>query len=478
MEQIALVEPMTTARALRGPFDYRLPDELRDGVVGVGSMLVVPFGRREVLGVVVGLADSSEVEAHRLLAPRRALELGVPADLVALAGWIAAEYCSTPARALALVLPPGATRRLSGRKRRAVAVPRHLPEGAPRPAAPPLTGDQQAVLAELEQALEARRGEQRLLHGVTGSGKTEVYMRAAERTLAQGRGVIVLVPEIALTPQIVARFIERFGDTVAVLHSKLRPSERYAEWRRLRSGEARVCVGPRSAVFAPIEQLGLIVIDEEHDSSYKHEGDPRYDAREVAAERARHCGALALLGSATPRPESVHGLARSRLQSRVDGGPLPDVHVLDMRGEEHALHPLTAQALAEVKAARGKAVVLLNRRGWSNFISCRSCGQVWSCPHCDVSLVLHRAGSYLACHHCGHRESVPGRCGACSSTSVARHGAGTERLAHELAGILDDGSFPVLRLDADAVLGEGASQGPAGAPGRAAGRGAGVFDSG
>src|SRR6202022_1984221 len=314
--------------------------------------------------------------------------------------------------------------------------------------------DQRAALAPVIAALAERRAEHRLLHGVTGSGKTEVYLRAAATALEQGRGGIVLVPEIALTPQIVGRFIERFGETVAVLHSRLRPAQRYAEWRRLREGEARVCVGPRSAVFAPIGDLGLIIVDEEHESSYKHEGDPRYDAREVAAERARRCEALLVLGSATPRPESVQRLPRMRLSSRVDGWPLPQVSVLDMRGEDHALHPLTAQALAEVKASRGKAIVLLNRRGWSNFLSCRSCGHVWSCPQCDVSLVLHRAGGYLACHHCGHRERVPPRCGECSSTSVARHGAGTERLQHELASILDDGRFPVLRLAAAAVGGD------------------------
>jgi primosomal protein N' (replication factor Y) len=453
---IARVEPMTTARALRGPFDYRLPEELRGGVE-VGSMLVVPFGRRQVLGVVVGLADSSEVAEEKLLAPLRALELGVPVDLVALAEWIAAEYCSTIARALGLVLPPGAARRLSGRKRRAVARPRHLSVGARSPLAPELTLDQQAVLAPVTEALLARRAEQRLLHGVTGSGKTEVYLRAAEVALEQGRGAIVLVPEIALTPQIVGRFSERFGDTVAVLHSQLTPGQRYAEWRRLREGEARVCVGPRSAVFAPLDDLGLIVVDEEHDASYKHEGDPRYDARDVAAERAERCGAVLLLGSATPRPESAQRLPASVLSRRVDGRPLPAVHVLDMRGETHGLHPLTSQALSEVRSARGKAIVLLNRRGWSNFLSCRSCGRVWSCPDCDVALVMHRAGGYVACHHCGHREATPARCCDCSSTSVARHGAGTERLQHELASVFDDGRFPVFRLDADVVAAGGAA---------------------
>jgi len=457
---IAKVEPMTTARALRGPFDYRLPAAL-SGDVEVGSMLVVPFGRREVLGVVVGLADSSDVAEEKLLAPLRALDEGIPAlpaELVALAEWIAAEYCSTIARALALVLPPGAARRLSGRKRRAVARPEHLPVGARGRGTPELTAEQQAVLAPVYAALRERRTEQRLLHGVTGSGKTEVYLCAAHAALEQGRGAIVLVPEIALTPQIVGRFVERFGDTVAVLHSRLTPAQRYAEWRRLREGDARVCVGPRSAVFAPIEGLGLIVVDEEHDASYKHEGDPRYDARDVAAERAERSGAVLLAGSATPRPESVQRLPVSVLARRVDGRPLPAVQVLDMRGEAQGLHPLTAQALADVRAAGGKAIVLLNRRGWSNFLSCRSCGRVWSCPDCDVALVLHRAGGYLACHHCGHREAVPARCCDCSSTAVARHGAGTERLQHDLAHVFDDGRFPIFRLDAD-VVGEDKSVG-------------------
>ena len=475
---------MTTARALRGPFDYRLPDELRGGIVGVGSMLVVPFARRHVLGVVVGLAERSDVAEDKLLAPLRALDEGPPAlpvELVALAEWIAAEYCSTISRALTLVLPPGAARRLSGRKRRRpVARSEHLPVGTRRPEPPALTAAQELALQSVSAALDARLFQRSLLQGVTGSGKTEVYLRAGAIALEQGRGVIVLVPEIALTPQIVGRFHERFGETVAVLHSRLRPGERYEEWRRLRSGEARVCVGPRSAVFAPIERLGLIVVDEEHDASYKHEGDPRYDARDVAAERARAHDALLLLGSATPRPESVHLAAPAqsvayaqpaqsavstqparmsqllRLSARVDGRPLPDVSVLDMRGGESAgLHPETAQALAQVRDARGKAIVLLNRRGWSNFLSCRSCGWVWSCPQCDVSLVLHRHGGYVACHHCGHREPAPQRCGQCDSISVARHGAGTERVQHDLAAALDgdDGRFPILRLDADTVSG-------------------------
>jgi primosomal protein N' (replication factor Y) (superfamily II helicase) len=472
---IAQVEPLTTARALRGPFDYERPDG-----VGVGSVLVVPFGHREVVGVVTGLADAS---AHQVVAPHRVLDAELPPELVDLGLWMAREYCSTPARALSLLLPPKGTRpktalwaaparapaegerltdgqrallaslprftggdtaalrRLEARGLVAIAprvvrrAPVHVPVGARRDR-PVLTAAQRAALDAIRAAAP---GEGLLLHGVTGSGKTEVYLQAAAETLDAGRSVIVLVPEIALTPQIVARFVERFGDTVAVLHSRLSAGERHDEWARLRRGEARVCVGPRSAVFAPLADLGLVVVDEEHDASYKHEGDPRYDARRVAERRARMAGAVLVAGSATPRPESVHALPRLRLPERVDGRPLPPVEIVDMREARRAIHPRTHDALA---AAR-KAIVLLNRRGWSNFLTCRSCGRAWECPSCDVTLVMHRAEGLLACHHCGHRERVPARCDACGSVSIARHGTGTERLEAELA------IGPVFRLDAD-----------------------------
>jgi primosomal protein N' (replication factor Y) len=440
---------LSSARALRGPFDYLLPSELRESVE-VGSLLVVPFGRREVLGVVVKLAQRSEISEDRLLAPLRALQAGVPRDLVELAAWVAAEYCSTVPRALKLVLPPGLTRgQMSGKPRRTrVQRAEHSPVGVLRGAPPALTAAQADALGQLTGALGSPEPQAHLLHGVTGSGKTEIYLRVAAAALERGSGVIVMVPEIALTPQMLARFLERFGETVAVLHSRLTPPQRREEWRRLRSGEARVCVGPRSAVFAPIEDLGLIVLDEEHDASYKHEGDPRYDARDVAAQRARATGALLLAGSATPRPESVQRMRSIRLPHRVDGRPLPSVELLDMRGRSEALHPRSAQALAQLRADRGKAIVLLNRRGWSNFLSCRSCGTVWSCPNCDVTLVMHRAQGVLACHHCDHREPIPTLC-ACGSSTLARHGTGTERLQDELAATLDDGAFPVFRLDAD-----------------------------
>ncbi|HET8952214.1 MAG TPA: primosomal protein N' [Solirubrobacteraceae bacterium] len=473
---IAQVQPLTTTRRLSGPFDYALPEQ----PLRVGSIVRVPFGRQALDGVVVGLAETSELAPERLVAPTGVREDDVPEDLVDLALWMATEYCSTTARSLQLVLPPKgrprtepwafrtdapldgerlndnqralldalpmratgqlpALRRLQ--ERGLVAIEARQRRRAPRtdvqPSAPvALTPDQEAVIAAVEA------GGSHLLHGVTGSGKTEVYLRAAAAALERGEGVIVLVPEIALTPQTVGRFQARFGDTVALLHSALGEGERYDEWRRLRTGEARIAVGPRSAVFAPVADLGLVVVDEEHDASFKHEGDPRYDARTVAAERARRSGARLLVGTATPRPETWHALPHLRLPKRVDDRPLPPVRVLDMRGARHPLHPETRRALATAR----KSIVLLNRRGWSNFLSCRSCGKTWECPNCEVALVLHRAEGAIACHHCGHRERVPERCDACGSLSVARHGAGTERVEYELREGLD---VPVFRLDAD-----------------------------
>jgi primosomal protein N' (replication factor Y) len=211
-------------------------------------------------------------------------------------------------------------------------------------------------------------------------------------------------------------------------------------------------------VFAPLENIGLIVVDEEHEGSYKHEGDPRYDARSVAERRAAQHGAVLLLGSATPRPESAEHTPRLALGRRIDGRPLPPVEILDMRGRHHPLHPQTRLALNECRRAGQKAILLLNRRGWSNFLSCRSCGEVWMCPNCEVALVLHRTGNFIACHHCGHRERVPRQCRKCGSVTVARHGVGTERLERELSDALGADDFPILRLDADAAgLGERAA---------------------
>ena len=323
----------------------------------------------------------------------------LPEPLLDLAVWIAEGTASTLARAVALVVPPRPP------KRRLKPVAETVSEDRPVT----LTEAQQAAVDAIERA-RTDGAHEVLLHGVTGSGKTEVYLRAIERELADGRGAIVLVPEIALTPQTAARFQARFGDTVAVLHSALTPARRGAEHRRIADGEARVVVGARSAVFAAMPRLGMIVVDEEHDASYKHESDPRYDARRVAAKRARLEGALVVFGSATPRPESWHGIPRRiALPGRV-GGPLPAVEVVDLRHDGG--YPLTRplrDALGRIEDAGGRAILLQNRRGSAAAIHCRSCGHGWRCPRCDVSLSLH-GEARLVCHHCGHSERPPRAC--------------------------------------------------------------------
>ncbi len=450
---IAKVEPLTTARALRGPFDYRLPAEMAG--VGVGSVVRVPFGRRRTLGVVVGLAETSELPPEKLAEPLEALEAGVPAELVRLALWVAREYCSTPSRGLRLVLPANA----GVRKRRARPRVEHPAIGEPPAAHPALLPEQEHAVGRVVAALDGEAGAPRslLLHGVTGSGKTEVYLAAVEAALARGRGAIVLVPEIALAPQAVARFQARLGDRIAVLHSALTQGQRYDEWRRLRDGAASVCVGPRSAVFAPVHDLGLIVIDEEHDPSYKQEGDPCYDARTVARRRAAECGAALLAGTATPRPESWLELPRVELPRRVDGRPMPPVAVLDMRGADPRsgpLHPNTWAALEGVRRAGAKAIVMVNRRGFAPWLTCRSCGRHWGCPNCDVSLIVHRRAGRLVCHHCAHAEPLPRACPDCDSTTLSQAGAGTEQVEALLAERL--GPMPVFRLDSDVAAGRGA----------------------
>jgi primosomal protein N' (replication factor Y) len=309
-----------------------------------------------------------------------------------------------------------------------------------------LTPDQEAAVERIVAALDEGVGEHVLLAGPTGSGKTEVYLQACAAALERGLGTIVLVPEIALAPQTVGRFRRRFGDRVAILHSSLGDAERRDERDRIASGEARIVVGARSAVFAPMRGVGLIVVDEEHDTAYKQESDPRYDARTVAAKRAALEGAVAVYGSATPRPESWARLARLPLGARI-GAPLPSVKLVDLRRE--AGYPLSApllEALGRVADGRGRAILLLNRRGVAPAIHCRACGVSRRCSNCDVALTLH-TDERLHCHHCGYVEDVPRRCPECGSVELARIGAGTQKLETELAKRIPE--LERFRLDAD-----------------------------
>jgi primosomal protein N' (replication factor Y) (superfamily II helicase) len=397
----------------------------------------VPFGRARARGVVVEIVDAAPAGVE--VRPVEKVVHELPPTLVDLAVWLAEYYGSTTARALELVAPVRRTRR----KEQAPPAERQSLEGE----APPekLSDAQEAALAQVTQAMDDGGGHF-LLYGATGSGKTEVYLRAAGAALERGLGTIVLVPEIALAPQTVGRFRARFGDSVAILHSGLTDAERRDERERIASGEARVVVGARSAIFAPMHGVGLICVDEEHDPSYKQESDPRYDARTVAAKRATLEGAVAVYGSATPRPESWERLERLELGERL-GAKLPPVRIVDLRRE--AGYPLSAPLLAELGAVAengGKAILLLNRRGIAPALHCRACGTTFRCPQCDVALVLHR-DERLYCHHCGHVEPRPEECPACRSVELARIGAGTQRLERELAAKVPE--LELIRLDAD-----------------------------
>lgn len=321
---------------------------------------------------------------------------------------------------------------------------------------PPLTSEQQRVLAEVYPALEQGNG-QFLLHGVTGSGKTEIYIRAVRRCLQAGRTAIVLVPEIALTPQMVDWFRARFGQQGAVLHSRLSPGQRFDEWRRVRRGEARVVIGARSAVFAPVSNVGMIIVDEEHETSYLADRMPRYDAREVAARRCITEGASLLLASATPSMDTFDRalsgeLTLLEMPHRVLGRPMPEVQVVDMReelrqGNKAIFSGALLEGMQECLRQGNQAMLFINRRGYNTFVKCRECGYVVKCTQCDVSLTYHQDGGAMRCHYCGAQKPPPRSCPACGSGSIRYFGAGTQMVEEAVRKFFP--AIAVLRMDND-----------------------------
>ena len=323
-----------------------------------------------------------------------------------------------------------------------------------------LNGHQQAAFDAVAAAVASKQFHAFLLQGVTGSGKTEVYLRSIEQTLAAGRSAILLVPEIALTPQVAGQFAARFGDQVAILHSAFGESERAAQWRRIRAGIARVVVGTRSAIFAPMADLGLILVDEEHDGSYKQEETPRYNGRDVAVVRAQQIGATVVLGSATPSLETRYNSERGKyerllLPERIESRPMPVVEIIDMRQEfletkkNRTFSRRMEEALRERLAAGEQAMLLMNRRGFSSFVACRSCGARVECVNCSVTLTYHRRDERLLCHYCGYAERVPTQCAKCGSEHVQFLGSGAERIEEEIREAIPGAR--VERMDRDTV---------------------------
>ena len=330
----------------------------------------------------------------------------------------------------------------------------------------PLTDEQQQAFYSIEHAIQQKRSETFLLHGVTGSGKTEIYLQTIDLVLKQGKEAIMLVPEISLTPQIVSRFKSRFGNEVAVLHSGLSVGEKYDEWRKIHRSEVKVVVGARSAVFAPFRNLGLIIMDEEHEMSYKQEDMPRYHTKEVAIERSAYHQCPVILGSATP---SLETFARAQkgvytllsLKYRVNNRPMPTVEIVDMRDElrsgNRSMFSASLMDALKKRLERGEqSVLFLNRRGYSTFVMCRDCGYVPQCEHCDISLTYHRSNHSLKCHYCGHEETMPVKCPECQSEHIRFFGSGTQKVEEELTRVLPEAR--VIRMDVDTTRTKGSHQ--------------------
>ncbi len=458
-ETVAQVAVEARVGSLSGLFDYAIPHDLT-GVVQVGQRVRVPFGKRSVLGFVYALQPAAAVLELKPIEAVIDQEPMLPSLLLKLAALVADHYVVPIDEVIRAIVPArvrAVVRRTVGRRRQS----RILKQATSLPpvATVELEPEQQAARERIEVALRRQESQVFLLHGVTGSGKTEVYLAVLEDLLARGDQALILVPDIALTPQTVARYAARFPGRIAVLHSALTEAERAAEWWRIRRGDADIVIGPRAAVFAPLPRVRVIVIDEEESSAYKQERLPRYHAPTVARWLAQRTRAVLIMGSATPSVVAYYAAVTGRdrlleLPHRAQGLPLPPVTIVDMRQEIAAEHrsPLSRplqSAIAGSLARHEQSILFLNRRGLSTFVMCRDCGVVRECPHCSVALVYHAALNRLQCHYCATTEVMPRRCPACGSRFIKSFGIGTERVEQEVRSL-----FPaarVLRLDRDVM---------------------------
>ena len=423
--------------------------------VKVGSRVTVPFGNKEKDGYVFSLSDSSDIDPEKIrdiisVDPKSSLN----AEMISTAVWMKARYAIRYYDAVRLFSAP-----LKPRKR---GTPRDPYAGMTTDYVRPekLTEEQTLAAERLQEAINRDSESFFLIHGVTSSGKTEVYMKAIEQALAKGKGSIMLVPEISLTHQLIKRFMGRFGkENIAVLHSRLTPRERSDEWMRIRTGEAKIVIGARMGVFAPLEDIGCIILDEEHEATYKADMTPKYDTHEVAAKRIMTHKGVMILGSATP---SVSSYERAKegiyelieLKERYNKTPLPEMITVDMRDElrsgNRSIFSRKLMGSMEDVLDRGKQVILLqNRRGYSNFISCRECGNVMKCPECGISLTYHKKGESMVCHYCGRKYPVPKTCPDCGSRFIRYFGIGTEQVEEQVKKTFPDRA--VDRLDIDSI---------------------------
>ncbi|MFH1386720.1 MAG: primosomal protein N' [bacterium] len=445
-------------------FHYAIPQALQADLK-IGQQVKVPFGKREEVGFVTGLAKEADVKNIKEIIGIVNPEPLFSAKGVDLARWIADYYCSFFVTALKLMMPAGVKKGVSKRGGRKIVKATEENKSPVLSTPFTLTQDQSSAVKLINSAIDGEKKDTFLLFGVTGSGKTEIYMRAIERLLEKGKSAIVLVPEIALTPQLVERFQGRFGELTAVLHSGLTDKFRRIAWKRVASGEARIVLGARSALFAPVNNLGLIVIDEEYENTYKSsDKSPRYHVREVSEKLAELNNAVVVLGSATPsietyyRSELGEEIKRLNLPTRVDDRPMPVVEIVDLRQELKAKNfgVLSAKLKEEIKNTlenREQVILFMNRLGYFTFVMCRECGLTIECPNCSVSLVYHTNDRSLHCGRCGYTSSSPTSCPRCNSRAIKYFGTGTQRIEDEVTKIYPQAR--ILRYDRDTTTKRG-----------------------
>jgi len=429
------------------PYTYRIPENMNN--IQVGMRVEVDLSSSLTTGIVYRITDKCNLEDIKPIKQVIDKSPVLNDDLIMVAEWISQYYVCSLGEACWAIIPKGV-------KKRDVKV-KHDGYSTSSEDIVELTEEQSHVLDELNRAVEKSELSTYLLHGVTGSGKTEVYLRVIKRVIEMGKGAILLVPEIALTPQTVRYFEKRFGNTLAVLHSRLTKAERINEWYRIINGEKKIVIGARSAIFAPLERIGIIIIDEEHETSYKSDDTPRYNARSVAYYRAKMHNSVLILGSATPSIESYY-LAKSKkfklleLTTRVLNQNLPKTKITDLRkvrGRKFISNQL--YRAIETRLRNNEQVILfLNRRGYSPFVFCETCGYVMKCKNCDISMTYHRNKKKLICHYCGYTVDPPELCPNCSSEKISFSGFGTERI-EDLLNDLFPGAV-IVRMDTDTLI--------------------------
>lgn len=443
-------------------FHYAVPKELSDQIA-VGKRVYAPFQNRTVVGYVVGFSDKADVKDVKDIAGVIDKEPILSDEMLKLTKWIKDNYFCSWGEAIEAAIPGGIKKgklSLGSRIKDSCLKTQDLSPSVPHV----LTEEQGKALKYISESIEKKEHKTFLLHGITASGKTEVYLQAIELVLKKGRQAIALVPEISLTPQTIERFVSRFGNRVAVYHSKLTPAKRFLEWKKIKDGKADIVVGARSAIFSPFNNLGLIIIDEEHENTYKQDDVPRYHARDVAEERARLNNCPLILGSATPSLESYYKAKNGeykfiKLTKRIEERLLPKVKIVDMRLELATRKKVTifSKVLLDAidKTLKGgkQAIIFLNRRGFSTFMSCKKCGLVLKCKRCDTVLVYHFDEKKLICHYCNYRIDPPDICPKCRSGYIRYFGLGTERVESELSHNFSGAH--IARMDSDTTVKSG-----------------------